>query len=193
MTFAVVLLAHGLLVFALWKLRIALPASRPSAITVQLVEEKPRAPQPLSSPVEVRLTIPSVTPIAPIIPDIEAAPEAARQAVTDSASLVQAASHPAGPQTLAGQLELQCPERSPPRYPVSSRRQREQGEVRMRVEIDELGRIASVSIVQSSGSPRLDDAARDAIRTWRCQPAQRDGRPVPAVALQTMAFVLDRR
>ena len=63
----------------------------------------------------------------------------------------------------------------------------------MKVEIDELGRIESVAIVESSGSARLDDAARDAIRSWRCQPAEREGRPVKAVALQTMAFVLEHR
>ena len=109
------------------------------------------------------------------------------------APAVQVASRSTGPETLAGQLELQCPERHPPRYPPTSRREREQGEVRMKVEIDELGRIESVAIVESSGSARLDDAARDAIRSWRCQPAEREGRPVKAVALQTMAFVLEHR
>ncbi len=193
MTFAGVVLVHGLLVSALWVFRIALPVKAPVAITVSLVAEPNRPQEPLSSPIEVRLTVPSVTPTVPVIPEIEAVPEPMRPAATEGAPVIQAVIRPANPEPLAAQLELQCPERRAPRYPAIARREREQGDVRMRVEIDELGRIESVSIIESSGSPRLDDAAREAIRSWRCQPAERDGRPVPAVALQTMSFVLEHR
>jgi protein TonB len=58
--------------------------------------------------------------------------------------------------TLGTELAVQCPERTAPRYPPLAKRQREQGEVQLRVELDERGRIDSVRIVSSSGSPRLD-------------------------------------
>ena len=64
--------------------------------------------------------------------------------------------------------------------------------MRLKVELDESGRIDRITIVSSSGSPRLDEAARAAIASWRCRPAQHDGQPVRAVALQSLAFVLER-
>ena len=39
---------------------------------------------------------------------------------------------------------------------------------------------------------RLHEAATQAVKHWQCNPATRDGHPVPAVALQPFNFVLDR-
>jgi protein TonB len=193
LTCAGVLLGHALVVGAFCLSRVTVTVQQPSAITVRLIAEERKPQERPAPPIAVRLTAPSVTLMTPDVPSIEIAPEPIRAPGPESASAVQVVSRSTGPETLSGQLELQCPERHPPRYPPSSRREREQGEVRMKVEIDELGRIESVSVVGSSGSPRLDDAAREAIQSWRCQPAERDGKPVRAVALQTMAFVLGRR
>ena len=193
LTCAGVLLGHALVVGAFCLSRVTVTVQQPSAITVRLIAEERKPQERPAPPIAVRLTAPSVTLMTPDVPPIEIVPEPIRPPATESAPAVQVASRSTGPETLAGQLELQCPERHPPRYPPTSRREREQGEVRMKVEIDELGRIESVAIVESSGSARLDDAARDAIRSWRCQPAEREGRPVKAVALQTMAFVLEHR
>jgi len=193
LTCAGVLLGHVLVVGAFSLSRIAVTVQQPSAITVRLIAEERKPQERPAPPIAVRLTAPSVTLMTPDVPPIEVVPEPIRPPATESAPAVQVASRSTGPETLAGQLELQCPERHPPRYPPTSRREREQGEVRMQVEIDELGRIESVSVVGSSGSPRLDDAAREAIQSWRCQPAERNGKPVRAVALQTMEFVLGRR
>ena len=193
LTCAGVLLGHVLVVGAFSLSRIAVTVQQPSAITVRLIAEERKPQERPAPPIAVRLTVPSVTLMTPDVPPIEVVPEPIRPPATESAPAVQVASRSTGPETLAGQLELQCPERHPPRYPPTSRREREQGEVRMKVEIDELGRIESVSVVRSSGSPRLDDAAREAIQSWRCQPAERNGKPVRAVALQTMEFVLGRR
>jgi protein TonB len=193
LTCAGVLLGHALVVGAFCLSRVTVTVQQPSAITVRLIAEEPKPQERPAPPIAVRLTAPNVTLTTPDMPPIEIAPEPVRVPVPESDPAVQVVSRSTGPETLPGQLELQCPERHPPRYPPTSRREREQGEVRMKVEIDELGRIESVSIVGSSGSPRLDDAAREAIQSWRCQPAERDGKPVRAVALQTMAFVLGRR
>jgi protein TonB len=193
LTCAGVLLGHVLVVGAFSLSRIAVTVQQPSAITVRLIAEERKPQERPAPPIAVRLIAPSFTLMTPDVPLIEVVPEPIRPPATESAPAVQVASRSTGPETLAGQLELQCPERHPPRYPPTSRREREQGEVRMKVEIDELGRIESVSVVGSSGSPRLDDAAREAIQSWRCQPAERNGKPVRAVALQTMEFVLGRR
>ena len=86
-----------------------------------------------------------------------------------------------------------CPTRTPPTYPLQSKHFHEQGEVTLRVELDEQGRVSEVGIVESSGFTRLDEAARAAVLTWRCNAAMRDGKPARAFAIQTLEFVLERR
>jgi len=146
----------------------------------------------LPAPLPVRLVAPMPavfvdTPAAIDIPVIETP-----TAPAPAAHVASVAPAPAAPESLETELAVQCPERTAPRYPALAKRQREQGEVRLRVELDESGRIDRVTIVSSSGSPRLDDAARSAIESWRCRPAQHDGQAVRAVALQSLAFVLER-
>jgi protein TonB len=94
---------------------------------------------------------------------------------------------------LADQLEVFCPGRSPPVYPPQSKHLREQGEVRLRVDLDEQGTVSDAGILKSSGFARLDEAARAAVFGWRCNPAMRGGKPTRAVAIQTLEFVLARR
>lgn len=81
---------------------------------------------------------------------------------------------------LADELAMYCTQRTPPIYPPQSRRLREQGEVTLRVEIGESGRVRAATVVKGSGSVRLDESAHDAVMTWRCTGARRDGRPVRA-------------
>jgi protein TonB len=97
---------------------------------------------------------------------------------------------PAGPIALGSELAVACPERTPPAYPTFSRRMGEEGTVILRVELDEAGVVAHARVQTSSGFARLDEAALDAVRTWRCTPARRDGQPVRAVALQPFKFIL---
>ena len=60
----------------------------------------------------------------------------------------------------------------------------------LRVELDEQGSVSAARVAQASGFARLDEAALAAVKAWRCTPAQRDGRPVRAIALQPFKFVL---
>jgi len=60
----------------------------------------------------------------------------------------------------------------------------------LRVELDEQGAVSSARVATPSGFARLDEAALAAVRRWRCTPAQRDGRPVRAVAMQPFKFEL---
>ncbi|MCU0944338.1 MAG: energy transducer TonB [Rubritepida sp.] len=53
------------------------------------------------------------------------------------------------------------------------------------------GRVIAVQVVQSSGSPILDGAARLAALDWRFRPALQDGQPVPAAARTTVQFRLE--
>lgn len=79
---------------------------------------------------------------------------------------------------------------SPPRYPIESRRKREQGTVVLSVTVGVDGKVSSISVSQSSGFSRLDDAALSAVRKWRWAPIIRDGRPAVVKGIVPIPFVL---
>jgi periplasmic protein TonB len=79
-----------------------------------------------------------------------------------------------------------------PRYPPQSRRLREQGLVVLRVVIDEAGNACSIDIETSSGHPRLDAAAREAIERATFRPYMEDGAPRRALVLIPIEFALNR-
>jgi len=79
---------------------------------------------------------------------------------------------------------------APPRYPIESRRKREQGTVLLSVTVGVDGKVSGISVSQSSGFSRLDDAALSAVRKWRWTPIIRDGRPVMVKGIVEIPFVL---
>ena len=95
-----------------------------------------------------------------------------------------------GPLHLAGELSVVCSERPQPVYPAISRRLGEEGQVLLRVELDEQGRIGRVSVQNSSGYPALDRAAESAVHNWHCSAPIRNGQVTPAIAMQPFHFSL---
>jgi protein TonB len=78
-----------------------------------------------------------------------------------------------------------------PRYPESARQRREQGVVRVEIEVLADGTAGDVRVVESSGSALLDAAAAAAVRRWKFAPATVGGEPVPsALALPPIRFRL---
>ncbi|NQV20615.1 MAG: energy transducer TonB [Rhodospirillales bacterium] len=77
-----------------------------------------------------------------------------------------------------------------PKYPGMSRRRGEEGQVVLRVVVGPDGRAVSLSVAQSSGFRRLDQAALDAVRHWRFDPARRGPMPVKGVVRIPIRFVL---
>jgi protein TonB len=57
-----------------------------------------------------------------------------------------------------------------------SKRLNEQGTVILRVLVKSDGTASNVEVKSSSGFPRLDQAAIDAVQTWRFNPATIDGK-----------------
>jgi periplasmic protein TonB len=191
---ALVLALHGAALWGLWTHRL-IPAPQATVTlfvdfiappTPRKVEPVPRREAPKPSPeetprpralvAEVAITSPSevVAPAPPPVP-IAAPPEPKPAA---------------GPVALGIELAVVCPERTAPNYPLLSRRMGEAGITVLRVELDEQGHVAAARVATGSGFARLDDAALAAVKSWRCNPAQRNGQPVRAVALQPFKFVL---
>jgi periplasmic protein TonB len=77
-------------------------------------------------------------------------------------------------------------------YPRLSRRGREEGRVMVRVWIDEAGMPRTVQVSQSSGHPRLDEAAVAAVQKARFKPYSENGQPTPGWAYTPIDFDLEK-
>ena len=79
---------------------------------------------------------------------------------------------------------------SPVTYPPALASQGIEGTVLLRLYVDTLGRILndSTRVAESSGYPALDSAALRAAPELRFAPAERDGKPIPALFLQPIHF-----
>ncbi|MBK7293774.1 MAG: energy transducer TonB [Holophagaceae bacterium] len=83
---------------------------------------------------------------------------------------------------------LQNPE---PGYPLVSKRLGEEGKVLLRVLVNPEGLAEQVEVRQSSGHPRLDQAALGTVRRWRFTPARRGADRLAAWVLVPLSFQLD--
>ena len=76
----------------------------------------------------------------------------------------------------------------PPVYPSLARAQHIEGQVLVDALVDVNGRVSSMRVV--SGPVLLHQAAMDALRQWKYQPAVLDGKPVPMHLTVTIQFRL---
>jgi len=121
-------------------------------------------------------------PIEDTIPDIEVpvdepAPNAITAQVSDSAPATETAN-------------MTVSKRVDPTYPPASRRAGEQGMGQFRVLVDEKGHPTDVQVLKSTGFPRLDQAAVEAIRKWAFKPAVQNSQPVQSWTRVQVAFQL---
>jgi protein TonB len=152
----------------------------------------PAAPQIMASPMPV--TSPSELAVAPApVTRVQPAPAPVSVPAVTRSENVSATVSGTQPVLLAGELSVSCQERTAPTYPKLSLRLAEQGKAVLMVELDEYGRVATVDVKTSSGFPRLDEAAVNAVKTWRCSPARRNGVAVRSVAVQPFNFAIKGR
>lgn len=137
-------------------------------------------PQP-----ETRMVAPTPDPTpAPFIPT-----PATTSVIAPSAPSVVAS--PAPPSVVqGGDLSAQMVAGKPPRYPVESRRKREQGTVVLALTLGLDGAVETIVVQRSSGFSRLDNAARDAVRGWRWKPVMRGGQVVRVSGMVEIPFIL---
>ena len=75
-----------------------------------------------------------------------------------------------------------------PSYPSSALRQGIQGTTLLKVHVLIDGRVGDVLVQQTAGHPDLDQAAVEAVRRWRFEPARRDNDPVAMWVLLPVEF-----
>ncbi len=162
----------------------------PPEVSQETPPPPPATPQLVAPPPIVRVPtppamVPAPSPETPLPPTIVSVP---------APSVAAAPAPPAPPappaEPVSGDLSLNMLDATPPRYPVESRRKREQGIVRLSVLVGTDGRVADVGVAGSSGSERLDQAALSAVRRWRWSPLKRGGVATMVRGIVTIPFVL---
>jgi protein TonB len=77
-----------------------------------------------------------------------------------------------------------------PSYPLTARRKSIQGTTLLKVHVLIDGRVGDVVVQESAGHPDLDQAAADAVRRWRFEPARAGVEPVAMWVLLPFEFRL---
>jgi TonB family protein len=73
-----------------------------------------------------------------------------------------------------------------PGYPADALKACIEGDVVLRIRIDDTGRVTEAEPIRSI--PELDAAAIECVKEWRYEPARRDGRAVGATSVVTLEF-----
>jgi protein TonB len=145
------------------------------------------APPPVIEP-------PVPTPPPPMPEPVVAAPEPSPITVPVPPAPVEPApvAEPEIPEiTMTAQMLTAAYRSNPkPSYPGASRRLGEQGTVFLRVFVTADGDPARIELKSSSGFPRLDKSAQDAVHRWKFEPARRGERPVDAWVVVPIKFSL---
>ncbi len=200
LTLALVIALHAGAVAVLLSFDVLPLPSPMSALMVRLIQPSPEQPEnapPRPKPVTSRRVAPSRAELALERPLLAA--EA--QAPTAIETPASRQSPPAAPQPVvtagppvatisAPRFDAAYLDNPAPIYPALSRRMREEGRVVLRVFVEASGRSGQVEIQASSGSPRLDQAAQDAVSRWKFFPAQRGAEAVGAWVLVPIVFNL---
>lgn len=177
----------------------AAPVFSVSLLAPPAPENRPATARQASQPQPVRHQTPRPTPKVPVKSD-----KPAPQPLPVAPSASSAPSHseavaPAGAKEPAHSAEpvtearfdagyLQNPA---PTYPPLSKRMGEQGKVLLRAHVLPNGTADGVEIKRSSGSPRLDNAALEAVRKWRFVPAKQGGQAIGAWVQIPINFSLE--
>jgi protein TonB len=77
-----------------------------------------------------------------------------------------------------------------PHYPESARREGAEGITTLRFEVLTDGRVGTIRVSKSAGHRDLDQAAVDAVKTWRFEPARRGKEPVAVWVTLPVRFEL---
>ncbi|MGF1547488.1 MAG: energy transducer TonB [Thiotrichales bacterium] len=154
-------------------------AAPPAPVAPAPPPERAVAPPPKQRPKAERAKpVPTPASAAPISPPAEAAAPQPPAPITEiAATTPPAASPPQPPPTL--ELQPARYRHNPaPAYPERARRLGLEGDLILQAEVHPDGTPGEIRIHRASGNALLDRAARDAVRTWRFEPARRGTEPV---------------
>lgn len=155
------------------------------------------APQPAIAAAPAALVAQPVSPLSPIASGLaNAMPVTATAPAVSGPGKEAEPAHsppPAPPPEplIAARFDAAYLANPKPAYPLASRRMGESGVVRLRVQVSADGQTLQVEVKQSSGYPRLDQAAMEAVTGWRFIPARRGEMAVASWVLVPLNFALN--
>lgn len=80
----------------------------------------------------------------------------------------------------SGKQKIRCQSCAKPEYPVNAKERGLEGEAKVAVDVDANGNVINVRLINSSGHPELDEAAKRAARNWKFDPSQSGKEAIPA-------------
>ena len=214
------LAAHGLGLFGAAVASIAAPEALPfpqraiayaepvrvQMADIELPRTRVRAPRRATTrPVPAVVEAP--VPAAPVMAPTGVADETGREAIGSSTLVPEsgwpqalsvaglAIAEPVTPPPQKPAVRLHSGIRAPrkivdvaPAYPLLARQSQVEGVVILEATIDAGGQVQAVRVLRSA--PLLDQAALEAVRQWRYEPAMLNGEPVPVIMTITVQFAL---
>ena len=200
----------GVVIYA----RLAMPALPVAKTRAQPPKGTARPPASLPAPVAVAAAplqngkaperrVPTPSPPASPAPPATASLEEARPVpvpTTSTATSTATSTHANSPLDvaidanwyLARQVDVSAKPigKILPEYPDGARQRNQEGTLKLMLKIDDLGRVREVAVVESDFPGVFDQAALDAFRQARYQPAMKDGHPVRYQAYIRVTFKL---
>lgn len=181
------------------------PAAAPASAAPKrdTAKPKPRPPPELAKTAPAAKQTPKPAPrqTATTAPSAASQPAAAESATSSGSAERHDAASTAGSQSGSGQdsarevapsfnaAYLSNPK---PVYPALSRERQEEGTVMLKVMVEASGQASAVALHRSSGFPRLDRAAQDAVQRWRFVPARRGDTAVAGHVIVPINFNLTK-
>lgn len=198
LSFAGVVAGH---IAVLAMLALAVPAERLAElahpITVRLIEKAPEVPPPLPPPPPrpkpaPRTPVRTPPPVIAVANPVQAAVSftVAPQPQVSAPVVADPVPAPAPPPLISARFDANYLQNPAPSYPLMSKRLGEEGKVLLRVFVSVEGEAKQVEIKRSSGFPRLDQAAEDAVARWRFVPAKRGDQAESAWVVVPITFSL---
>jgi protein TonB len=164
--------------------RATAPLDAPPASTGEGLPAMARTEPPAAAPAAPAPAMPAAP--APVVPSGPPAASAPATPGGPSGAAVAAVPHDGVTRTAVPRGGYQVR----PSYPANARRLGVQGTTLLSVFVAADGRVADVVVKQSAGHPDLDQAAADAVRRWRFEPARRGNEPVAMWVLLPVEFRL---
>lgn len=188
-------LAYALLFFSVKNELISLPPSISVRLLPMLEEPpvpaKPLPPVPPKAPVRKQSVVQPQPVLAVATPTAQSSFAVAPQPPAPPVPQPLVPPLPAPVAVVAARFDADYLHNPKPVYPALSRRLNEEGRVLLKVRVSAQGSALEVAVSKSSGFPRLDAAAVDAVTRWRFVPARRGDEPVDSSVVVPITFALD--
>ncbi|MDZ7870641.1 MAG: energy transducer TonB [Rheinheimera sp.] len=162
------------------KLQGMLIAPEPKMAPPPKAEPEPAKPLPKPPPKQppLKRTKPSQTTPPPVAKAAAAAPAPTLTKPVTQRAPASSTAKTAEPTTQLPSADAAGLNNKAPVYPMLSRKRKEQGTVWLLLLVSKEGLVSELKLKKTSGFDRLDQAALQAVKKWKFQPARQQGQPI---------------